>query len=68
VDVDAVRFTYNADKKQISFLKTLWLSEGLLYHMRLSGTYDVLELTDSKFVIQQEVLGVKTIFTYHKQK
>ncbi|MBO6159897.1 MAG: hypothetical protein J6O01_00235 [Bacteroidales bacterium] len=68
VDVDAVRFTYNADKKQISFLKTLWLSEGLLYHMRLSGTYDVLELTDTKFVIQQEVLGVKTIFTYHKQK
>ena len=68
VDVDAVRFTYNADKGQISFLKQLWLSEGLLYHMRLSGTYDVLELTDSKLVIQQEILGVRTIFTYHKQK
>ncbi len=36
--------------------------------MRLSGTYDVLELTDSKLVIQQEILGVRTIFTYHKQK
>lgn len=68
VDVDAVRFTFDADKKQISFLKQLWLSEGLLYHMRLSGTYDVLELTDTRFVIQQEALGVKNIFTYHKQK
>lgn len=68
VDVDAVRFTYNAEKRQISFNQALWLSEGLLYHMRLSGTYDVLELTDKKLTLQQEVLGIKTIFSYHKFK
>ncbi len=68
VDVDSAQFSFNKDKKQISFDDTLWLSEGLLYHMRLSGVYDVLELTDNKLVIQQELLGVKTTFAYHRQK
>ena len=68
VDVDAAQFSYDENKKQISFDKTLWLSEGLLYHMRLYGTYDVLELSKDKLVIQQEVLGVKTIFSYHRIK
>lgn len=68
VDVDAAQFSYNADKQQISFNKQLWLSEGLLYHMRLYGTYDILELTDSRLVFQQEALGVKTVYAYHRYK
>ena len=66
VDVDAVTFSYNKNKKQITFNKTLWLSEGLLYHMRLFGTYDVLELSDTKLVIQQEALGIKTVYSYNR--
>ena len=66
VDIDGVRFSYDADKRQISFNKALWLSEGLLYHMRLSGTFDVLELTDRKLVLMQEALGVKTVYSYRK--
>lgn len=66
VDVDAVTFSYNADKKQIQFDKTLWLSEGLIYNMRLFGTYDILELTNERFSFQQELLGVTTIYTYHR--
>ena len=68
VDVDAVQFSYNADKNQISFEKTLWLSDSLIYHMRLFGTYDILELTKDKLVFQQEILGVKTIYAYHRYK
>ena len=68
VDVDGVLFSYNSAKKQISFDKTIWLSDGVLYHMRLFGTYDILELTDTKLVFQQEALGVKTIFAYHRYK
>lgn len=68
VDVDGVRFTYNADKKKISFKKTLWLSEGLTHHMRLSGTYDVVELTDNKLVLQQDTAGSKTVYSYRKYK
>jgi hypothetical protein len=36
--------------------------------MRLYGVYDVLELTDKKLVIQQEALGIKTIFSYHRYR
>lgn len=68
VDVDGAQFSYNASKKQISFDDTLWLSEGLLYHMRLYGVYDILELSDTKLVFQQESLGVTTIFSYHRYK
>ena len=66
VDVDPTRFTYNAETRQISFSNVLWLSEGLFNHMRLSGTYDVLELSEKTLTLQQEALGVKTIFSYHK--
>ncbi len=67
VDVDGTHFSYDNSKKKIRFNDTLWLSEGLFYHMRLSGTYDVIELSENKLVIQQEVLGVKTIFSYHRR-
>lgn len=68
VDVDGVRFTYNANKKKISFNKALWLSEGLLHHMRLSGTFDVLELTDRRLVLMQETLGKRVIYSYRKYR
>ncbi len=65
VDVDAVRFTYNSDDKKISFLKTIWLSDELLtYNMILSGTFEVVELSGSKFVIQQTVANVTTTYTF----
>ena len=68
VDVDGAQFSYNASKKQIGFTKTLWLTEGLRYEMRLSGTYKVLELTRSKLVIQKESLGVRTIYSFRRYR
>ena len=67
VDVDGTHFSYDTSKKKIRFNDTLWLSEGLICHMRLSGTYDVIELSENRLVIQQEVLGVRTIFSYHRR-
>ena len=32
--------------------------------MKLDGTYDVLELSDKQFIIQQENVLLKTITTY----
>jgi len=70
VDVDAVMFSFNADQKKISFSKRLWLSDELLsYNMILDGTFDVLELTEERFVIQQtsNLLGTTTYsFTRYK--
>ena len=70
VDVDGTIFTFNADQRKISFKKTLWLTEGLTYSMMLSGTFDVLELTDKTLVIQQEeLLGVRTVtYTYRRRE
>ena len=68
VDVDGSQFSYNATKKQIGFTKTLWLTEGLKYEMRLSGTYTVLEMTHSKLVIQKESLGVKTVYSFRRYR
>ena len=68
VDVDGSQFSYNAAKKQIGFTKTLWLTDGLKYEMRLSGTYKVLEMTRTKLVIQKESLGVKTVYSFRRYK
>ncbi|MBR4585544.1 MAG: hypothetical protein IKO29_02220 [Bacteroidales bacterium] len=70
VDVDACRYTYNADENKISFSKLVSLTEGFLplYSMSLLGTFDVLELTDKTFVIQQKALGVTTIYAFSKYK
>ena len=68
VDVDGAQFSFNAPKKQISFTKTLWLTQGLQYEMRLSGTYKVLEMTRTKLVIQKESLGGRTTYTFHRYK
>ena len=68
VDVDGSQFSYNAKKKLISFTKTLWLTQGLHYEMRLSGTYRVVEMSRTKLVIQKESLGGKNTYTFHRYK
>ena len=68
VDVDGAQFSYNASRKQISFTKTLWLTQGLQYEMRLSGTYNVLEMTRTKLVIEKESLGVRTTYSFRRYK
>ena len=68
VDVDGSQFSYNATKKQIGFTKTLWLTEGLQYEMRLSGTYNILEMTRTKLVIQKESMGVSTTYSFHRYR
>ena len=68
VDVDGAQFSYNASKHQISFDDTLWLSEGLFYHMKLYGLYEILELSDKKLVFQQATIAGTTIFSYHRYK
>ncbi len=68
VDVDGAQFSYNASRKQISFTKTLWLTQGLHYEMHLSGTYNVLEMTRTKLVIQEESLGTRTTYSFRRYK
>ncbi len=70
VDVDAVQFTYNETQKKISFRKAIWLSEGLTYHMILSGTFDVVELTDKTLVLRydDDLAKVSTIYAYERMK
>ena len=68
VDVDGAQFSYNAAKKQISFTKTLWLTQGIRYEMRLSGTYNVLEMTRTKLVIQKQSLGGSTVYSFRRYK
>lgn len=68
VDVDGAQFSYNASRKQISFTKTLWLTQGLQYEMRLSGTYNVLEMTRTKLVIEKESLGIRTTYSFRRYK
>ena len=68
VDVDINRFTYNASQKKISFTKILSLTDGLSYNMTLLGTFDVTELSKTKFVIKQkDLLGITTVYTYTKE-
>ena len=69
VDVKAGTFTYNADLNQISFLKTIILTDELLTKsMTLSGTFDVVELGKSDLVIKQKsnITGITTIYAYKK--
>lgn len=69
VDVDGSTFSFNADQRKISFKKVLWLSDELLtYNMVLTGTFNVLELTDTKLVISQEETFVKRTVTYTFEK
>ena len=75
-DVDGSPFTYNAGLNQISFTKTLALSSGFLPMklMSLSGTFDVVKLTDTELVLSKtETLNINslstktvTAYSYHK--
>ena len=68
VDVDGAQFSYDATSKQISFTKTLWLTQGLQYEMRLSGTFKVLEMSRTTLVIQKESVGSGTRYTFRRYK
>ena len=68
VDVDGSQFSYNASKKQISFTKTLWLTQGLQYEMRLSGTYKVVEMSRTKLVIRKDSIGGGTVYSFRRYK
>ena len=68
VDVDFAWYAYNDQKHQISFDKTITLMQGLREVMRVSGTYDVLELSKDKLVISQysKLTGKTTTYSFHK--
>ena len=71
VDVDATTFSFNAETRSLSFDDILWLSDEVLtYNMILKGTFEVLELTDTKLVISQKDLIAKTttVYTYHRYR
>ena len=68
VDVDGSQFSYNASRKQIGFTKTLWLTQGLRYEMRLSGTYDVVSLTRTKLVIQKKTAAGITTYSFRRYR
>ena len=64
VDVDGAYISFNVDNRVIDFKNKLRLSDSLdKYVMTLDGVFDVLELTDKRFVIQKtNLLG--TVITY----
>ncbi len=74
-DVDAGKFAYNADLRKITFEKIIMLSTGFPPRvMSLLGTFDVVELTDTRLVLSKEdkvEIGAlsyqsKTVYSYHK--
>ena len=68
VDVDFSWYAYNDQKKQISFDNPIVMMQGLREVMRISGTYDVLELSKDKLVISQysKLTGKTTTYSFHK--
>ena len=66
VDVDFCWYAYNEQKHQISFDDPIVLVQGIREVMRLSGTYDVLELSKDKLVISKKTGSSTTTYTFHK--
>ena len=66
VDVDFSWYSYNDQKHQISFDKSIVLMQGLKEVMSVSGTYDVTELSKDKLVITKEVGSKVTTYAFHK--
>ena len=66
VDVDFSWYAYNEQKHQISFDDPIVLMQGIREVMRLSGTYDVLELSKDKLVISKTTGSSTTTYTFHK--
>ena len=74
-DVDAGKFSYNAQQSKITFEKSIVLTTGFPPRtMSLVGTFDVKKLTDSELVLYKEekiVLGEinyqsSTTYAYHR--
>ena len=73
-DVDGTPYTYNSGTSQISFQKSITLSKGLFKIMQLSGTYDVVELTNKSLVLKKVDTATinnystskTTVYTFHK--
>ena len=71
VDVKGTLYVYNANQRKIDFKDRVWLTDELFsYNMTLKGVFDVLELTDKKFVISQkdDLLDRTTVYYYHRFK
>lgn len=71
VDVKGTLYVYNANQRKIDFKdRVRLLDEGFSYDMNLKGVFDVLELTDKKFVISQkeDLLDRTTVYYYHRFK
>lgn len=66
VDVDFSWYSYNDQKHQISFDKSIVLMQGLKEVMSLSGTYDVTKLSKDELVITKEVGSKITTYSFHK--
>ena len=64
--VEGELYSYNDVKHKISFDGVIKLTHGLTEIMRLSGTYDVLELSKDKLVISKTVGKSTTTYAYHK--
>ena len=64
--VDGEVYSYNDVKHQISFQEPVTLYNGLSEIMKLSGTYDVLELSKDKLVITKTVGNKTTTYSFHK--
>ena len=66
-DVDAGRFSYNADQKKITFEKAILLSTGFPPRiMNLFGTFDVKELNETSLVLSKEDKVIIESFNYQQ--
>lgn len=71
MDVKGTLYVYNANQRKIDFKDRVWLTDELFsYNMALKGVFDVLELTDKKFVISQkdDLLDRTTVYYYHRYR
>ena len=65
IDVDFSFYTYNDQQHKISFRESNAQAQSLEKFIRLSGTYDVLELSEDKLVISKTVGNTTTTYYYH---
>lgn len=68
IDVDFSFYTYNGQQHKISFRESNAQAQSLEKFIRLSGTYDVLELSEDKLVISKTVGNTTTTYYYHLAK
>lgn len=68
IDVDFSFYTYNDQQHKISFREGKTQAQSMEKFIRLSGTYDVLELSQDKLVISKTVGNTTTTYNYHLAK